>query len=349
MSTDIELVSKALTDFDAVAAGLEQLNKNYAGMLFEVDTPKGMEMAKAARAVLRKPRYEIERIRKDAKAPLLAIGKKLDAEAARITAEIMKLEDPIDRQIKNEETRKDNERIAKVEAEQKRVDGIKARIEEIRGYPIKAAGRPSATALEILNTVSALVIDDSYAEFKAEAQNALDASIAAMKGIHAERVNHEAEQARIVAERAELERLRTEQAERERAEREKLAEEERRAKAARDAEAAQQAATLQAQREELERQAKQMREAQEAEAARLSAARAELERQQAEANRKAQEAERQRLATEAAERKRKEENELAAKKAKYPGEQAIVDVLAKHFEVTEAVVRGWMQVLRKAA
>lgn len=349
MNTDIEVVTKALTDFDLVAAGLEQLNKNYKGMLFDVETPNGMAVAKAARAALRNPRYEIERIRKEAKAPLLAIGKKLDSEAARITAEILKLEEPIDQQIKNEEQRKERERLAKVEAEQKRIAAILARIEAIRLLPSRAIGKTSAEVKRLLDEAAAIIIDNDFAEYAPQANTALQTTILALQGAHAERLNHEAEQARIVAERAELERLREEQAKRDQAERARIAAEEAAAKAARDAETAAQAEALRVQRVELERHAQQLRATQEAEAARLAEVRATLEREQAEAKRKADEAEAKRLAEEAAERTRKEDALRAAKKAKYPGDAAILDALAKHFDVSEQVVRGWLTQLKAAA
>lgn len=338
MSTDIELVTKALSDFDAVAAGLAQLEKTHKGVLFEVETHSGMELAKAARAMLRKPRYEIENIRKAAKAPLLAIGKKLDAEAARITAAILALEEPIDQQIKHEETRKEREKQAKIEAEQKRVADILARIEAIRLLPSRSLGKSSVEIKDLLDQAAAIVINESFGEYSNQASTALHTTVLALQGAHAERLNYENEQARILAERAELERLRAEQAERD-----------RQAQAARDAEAVRQTEALKAEREALERQAAAMRQAQETEAARLAAARAELEREQAEAKRKAEEAERARLAAEAAEAARKEEVLRAAKKAKYPGDQAILDALAKHFDVSEQVVRGWLTQLKAAA
>ncbi len=107
MNTDLQIIERALVEFSAVEAGLAVLRNDYANVVYDVATTAGMNDAKAARVALREPRYEIERIRKSAKAPLLALGKKLDSDAARITAEIEKLEGPIDAQIKAEEGRKE--------------------------------------------------------------------------------------------------------------------------------------------------------------------------------------------------------------------------------------------------
>ncbi|KKK48711.1 hypothetical protein LCGC14_3142370, partial [marine sediment metagenome] len=70
--------------------------------------------------------------------------------------------------------------------------------------------------------------------------------------------------------------------------------------------------------------------------------RADLEREQREeADRKA--------AEEKAEQDRKDAAQAAAKKAKYPGERAIVDALTEHFGVPAEVVMAWLVEIRKAA
>lgn len=240
MTTDIETVTTALADFDKIAAGLAALTKNYGGVLYDVQTTAGMEAAKAARATIRKPRYEIESIRKGAKAPLLAIGKRLDSEAARITVELMKLEEPIDTQIKTEEGRKEREKAERAAAELARVQGIHSRIDALRSLPVKAANRTPEQIATLIAEAEAIVIDDSYAEFIESARQAHASSVAALRGLHGMAVQQEAEQARIVAERAELVRLRAEQEAATRAESERLAAE--RAAFEREQEAAREAA-----------------------------------------------------------------------------------------------------------
>ena len=173
MTTDIETVTTALADFDRVAAGLAALTKNYAGVLYDVQTTSGMEAAKLARATVRKPRYEIETIRKGAKAPLLAIGKRLDSEAARITVELMKLEDPIDAQIKAEEGRKEREKAERAAAETARVQGIHARIDALRSLPVKAANR---TPEQIATLIAEAVAHDAV-------EAGLDERLGARRGL----------------------------------------------------------------------------------------------------------------------------------------------------------------------
>ena len=120
-SDELNQVQGVLTEFSRVEAGLAALREKHANTVYEVSTTVGLDAAKAARAELREPRYAVENVRKTAKAPLLALGKRIDAEAARITAEIMAIEQPIDDQIKAEEARRVAEREAKKAAEVERL------------------------------------------------------------------------------------------------------------------------------------------------------------------------------------------------------------------------------------
>jgi len=214
MNTDLQIIERALVEFSAVEAGLAVLRNDYGNVVYDVATTAGMNDAKAARLALREPRYEIERIRKSAKAPLLALGKKLDADAARITAEIEKIEGPIDQQIKAEEARKEAEKQAKIEAEQKRIADIHERIEELRGCQMLTVASGSALIAGHISDLESLVVDDQFEEFRQNAEDAKAAGLARLTALHAAAVAHEQEQERIKAARIELDRLRAAQARR---------------------------------------------------------------------------------------------------------------------------------------
>jgi hypothetical protein len=288
MSTELTEVTKAVAEFDRVGAGLAELSKQYKGVVYEVTTPKGMDDAKAARLAVREPRYEIERIRKAAKAPILALGKKLDTEAARITSELLKLEEPIDQQIKAEEERKEREKQAKIEAEQKRVTDLQERVAELRGCQALTPSAGSAFIAQHIADLEKLPVDESLQEFEQQGADAKAAGLARLRELHAAALTHEAETARIKAEREELARLRKAEEERQAAERARLAEVERVSRVAREAEAAKQAAELKKEREAQAAETARLRAEQEAEAKRLADAQAELARMQEEI-RKAQE------------------------------------------------------------
>lgn len=350
--TDIELISHALTEFNAVEAGLAALRTQYAGVVYPVDTTAGMDDAKAARLALREPRYAIERIRKEAKAPLLAIGKKLDADAKRITAEIEKIEGPIDQQIKAEEARKEAEKQAKIAAEIKRVQDIQERIAELRGnQTLTPASGPGLIAKHI-SDLTAIAVDGSFEEFREQAESAKLAGLDRLRNLHIAAVAYETEQARLAAEREELARLRVEQAERDRLDRERLQAEARAAKEA-QVKAEQEAAeilrkereAIAAERRQQEAHAQAAREAQariEREAAdklrqdreRLDAERAAMEREQ-EALRRAEESRKAAIA--------------AAKTTHRPTDAEIIEAVAAHFGVSKGVAAGWLASMKAAA
>jgi hypothetical protein len=249
-NTELTAVSNAVAEFDRVAAGLADLKQRFHGVIYDVATTKGMTEAKEARAAIRAPRFEVERIRKEAKAPILALGKKLDSEAARITKELLTLEEPVDEVIKAEEARKETERQAKIAAEIKRVADLQERVAELRGNQFLIPANGSALIAEHIADLEAAQVDETFQEFRQQAEDAKAAGLARLRELHAAAVAHEAEAERIRQEREELARLRAEQARR-------------------DAEAAEQRAEAERQarieRERLEAEARVRREAEEAE------------------------------------------------------------------------------------
>jgi hypothetical protein len=331
MSTELESVSKALTDINAVSTGIADLTSQYGGVVYEVTTTVGMDEAKAARLAVRTPRYEVERIRKAAKAPLLALGKKLDAEAARIETELLKIEGPIDQQIKVEEARKETERQAKIDAELKRVADLQERVSRASRQSDAVAssdGRNLSLSTSPISKRSWLTPPSRNSK-----QQAMDAKevggLRASEALHAGAVAHEAEQARIKEEREELARLREAQAQRD-----------AEAKAARDAEAAKQAAQLKKEREEHEAVAKALRQRiadeneaaqklRDAEEAKLAAARAEVAHQQEEL-RKAQEPPKPAVTRRGV-------------AVKPPSAAELIDVLAKHYKAHPDTIIDWLQ------
>ncbi len=245
------------------------LAKKFDNVVYDVTTVKGMTVAKTARAELRKARSSLEDARKEEKADVLARGRYIDKRAKEILAEISKYEDPLDEQIKAEENRKENERLAKIEAERIRVETIQARITEIRNYTIVSSSRTSDEISALINGVVGISIDETYEEFQDVAQAAKEGTVSALEKLGIEAVAREEEQARIVAERAELARLRLLQEEHEReaaikakaereAEEKRIAEERAKIEAERKAEEARmkkERDILEAQRKEEERRA----------------------------------------------------------------------------------------------
>lgn len=350
----LQIITTKLASFDALEQRIPGLKHTYGGVVFDVTTAKGMAAAKAARAAVREPRFECETFRKELKAPILELGRQVDSRAKEITTALEAIEDPIHEQITNEEARKEREREAKIKAEQERTEGIQRRIDAIRAWPINAAGKPSVLVAQMLLDANSYTIGEEFAEFVPMATQAITASRAALVGIHAERLAHEAEQAKLEADRKELEALRAQAAEREAADKARRDAEEKEAKDRRDAEAALQAAQLKAEKAEqdrllaerqaeLDRQAlaqleqqRLTREANEAEQRRLAQERAELARQQ----------EAQRLKDEQAEAVRAEQARIAS--VTRPTDDELVAVLAAHYRVPTAKVVEWLPIAVQA-
>jgi hypothetical protein len=326
----------AIQEYSATEAGLQELRTRMQGVVYEVSTTKGMDAAKKDRRELVTLRTTLEATRKEIKAPALERCKQIDTEARRITEEILKLEQPIDAAIKAEEARKEAEKAEKDRIEKERVDSIKARIQTIKEYPLKALNVTAARLAEVLPGVEGLIIDDeNYQEFKAEAEFAKVEAVAKLKQILADKqaaeeeaarikAEQEAEaarlkaereeadrkaaeeQARLDAERAELERLRKEEAAR-------REEEDRKIREAREAEEAK----LKAEREAEEKRLREIREKEEAELkakreaeeARIAAEQAEIDRQKRELEEARLKAETEELLRQEAEAKRKTEEQ----------------------------------------
>jgi len=311
---NVDKVQTALSEFDKIQAGLAALELAHPkNLACDVTTTKGMKEAIAGRAAWRDPRIATEKARQAAKAPVLALGKDIDARARQITALLIEGESNYDDQIKAEEARKEAEKAAKAQAEAARVQAHQDRINnDIRFAAKVGALFGSDEIAKTIADVDAMVIDASFEEFQGQAQLAKDETLDKLREMHAAAVAHEAEQARIkaeqeaeaariAAERAELDKLRAEAAERERV-----------AAAEREAAERAQAEELARQREAQEAELRAAREAQERELAAQRAAQAEADAIAA--------AERKRLDDEAAARlqeiaRQQEEQRAAARRA----------------------------------
>lgn len=240
-----------ITQYSKTEAALADLRKRYTNVIFDVSTAQGDKEARLARAEIKGYRVSLEKLRVQLKAPLLERGKLLDEEAKRITAELEKLEHPIDAQIKAEEKRKDAEKAAQAAAEKARLDALRVKIDEIRNLSIAMIGQPISVLAEQLNMIESLEITcDEYQELAGIALAAKKQAIENLKTMQQAMQEHEAEQARLQVEREELARLRREQEAQAEEARKARAEEEARLRAERE----QQEAEWQTKHEALQQQ-----------------------------------------------------------------------------------------------
>jgi chemotaxis protein histidine kinase CheA len=277
MNNDLVLVEQSLAEFDAVEAGLQALEASYKGVVYDVVTTKGMAEAKEARAAIRDPRIKVEKVRKEGKAPVLALGKLIDEKAKQITARLEALEDPIDAQIKTEEARKEAERAEKARIEAERVAKHQAFIDSIKGIPLVMVGK-SASGIDTAIKLLAAKDCSGCEEFTVFAERAKEAALLILDGMLVDAKEQEAKQAaEAEAKKAEEERLA--------AERKALAE----AQAALKKQQEEQAAIEAAARKERESKEAELRKVQEAAQAAIRKQQEEQEAKDAEL-RKAQEA-----------------------------------------------------------
>ena len=210
-----------IAEYNETDGAIAILREKY-GRRFDVTTTKGMTEAREARAVVKGYRVALEKVRQEIKAPALERTRLIDAEAKRITAELLAIEEPIDAAIKAEETRKAEERAAKERAEAARVAAIAARMSAIRNRVAQVANQPSEIIRAAIDQAQALELTEAeFGEFLPNALEALAETRQALQTALENRIAHEAEEARLKTEReAEAARLKTEReaVERQRAE-----------------------------------------------------------------------------------------------------------------------------------
>lgn len=325
----------AIAEYSATEAALAELKEQYGATVWVVDTPDRMEGAKKARAEIRKWRTDLEKERKRIKAPALERCNAIDTEARRIKGELLQLEEPVDKAIKDVEQAEERAREEKARKEEERKVKCLAEIDRIRNVPVEKVSAPLEDIKAAAEELKALNLD-WMEEFTGEAMDARDIAVTKLRAIFSEARARQEEEERLAAERAELERLRAAEEARqkeiqakrdveEKERREKLEAEE---KAARDRIAAQEREAAR-KRDAEEKAAREAREAADAEARAIRAKadkeareareaeekRLRAEREKAEAEQRAKE-EWERAEREAAEAKEKEEREAMETEAR---------------------------------
>jgi hypothetical protein len=302
------LASSPIAEYSPTAAKLAEIREQLAGKTFDCTTPAGDREARQTRRVLVELRTGIEAKRQELKAPILEQGRLLDAEARRITGQIVEMESPIDAVIRAEEARKEAIRVEAERKEAARVAANKAEIDAIRDAPLAYLRQPAADIQAEIQRLQGIDLDLIDEDFRDQAQHTRQITLGQLIGMQERAAEAERQAAALAEERAENERIRAQAAERERQQEEahqrELAERaeaeriEREKRDAADAEFRRQAAAEQqrtqnelaaaraAEQKRLDDEAEAQRQAQ-AEADRQEAERLEGERQRQEQTRQA--------------------------------------------------------------
>ena len=227
---------EGLAVYNPFRAQLIEFKEFNSKLVFDYKDPKGNKEARSHVYKLRQSKAAVEKARKDEKAASLEYGRKVDAEAKEIMAEIESMIEVHQKRLDEIEQR-----------EQARIDGIKSRINAFVVATEGLESLDSGAIHERLTLVKGIALDDSFDEFLAEAGQAKDIATHKLEAAHALAVKREADA-------AELESLRKEAAAREQKQRDERLQREAAERARAEAEA-------QAEREALERKAREEKEA----------------------------------------------------------------------------------------
>lgn len=211
------LITTAVAEYTELCAGLNEMQK-LRGVAYDLTTVKGNDQARkdrkklvTSRTWLDARRIELNRSDRASIAERIALR---DTEAARLEGLIRELERPISEQLAADEHRREQERIAKLRAEEERMSALRTRINDIGNVAVRAVGLPSVEIESKIALVTRIEIDASFEELEAAAGNTKFETLLRLRELHT---------AALASEAAALEALRTkerlEQLEREDAER----------------------------------------------------------------------------------------------------------------------------------
>lgn len=200
---DIELPVR----YDVTDAAIFQIRQKYSDLTI-IDNAS-YEAVRLAIADVRGRRTAVEKRRKELKARALDYGRRVDAEAKRITG----LLEPIEESLKATKQAEDDKReSAKHEEERKdreRIAGIKAMIETIKAK-MPTVPKSSDELVEILFDLDTTIIGIEFQEFSGEAETARLDAVEKINQAIAVRIRWEEEEKTRQEELARLEAIREE-------------------------------------------------------------------------------------------------------------------------------------------
>ena len=152
------------TDVDVTGEALAILKEKYS-QVPNCSTKDGYALAKEGESLLRSLRVKIEAKRKELKSDALSYGKKVDAEALRITELVSTLEEPLKKARKAEDEAKAEEKRLAAIKEQERVAAIEKDINTIRNVVLDCHGKTSLELSGIIASLDATPIEmERFAE-----------------------------------------------------------------------------------------------------------------------------------------------------------------------------------------
>ncbi|EMO0332514.1 hypothetical protein [Pseudomonas aeruginosa] len=230
-NVDLENGTVEVAEYNATNAALAKLREKYA-TLPDANTADGYEFIKAGIKELTTLRTSLEAARKREKAPYIEAGQIIDAEAKRITAALVTLEDPMKAAKKEVDDRVERER-------QERIARLLSKVDAIKGMPAQVRGKTSDEIAAMIDRCGEIDTAHDFYDLTKEAQAAQQAALDELTQMLTDR-------------------LAFEQAERQRQELEAQQAEMRRRMEEQQAEMRRQQEEMQRQREELVRQQQEL-------------------------------------------------------------------------------------------
>lgn len=198
-NVDLENGTVEVTEYSTTNAALAMLREKYA-VVPDANTEEGYALVKTGIKELTTLRTSLEAARKREKEPYLQAGKIIDAEAKRITEELVKLEDPMKAAKKEVDDRIERERAERIARLQVKVDAIKA-------MPAQVRGKSSTDIADMLDRVGEIDAMHDYYDLTKEAVSARQTALDELAQMLTDRLALEAAEAenkRIEAQNAEL-------------------------------------------------------------------------------------------------------------------------------------------------
>lgn len=184
-----------LAQFSEFETQLAEFKSRYEGRVYDLDDPKQDKQARSDRRAIGVVIANLDRRHKIVKEPLLDATRVVDGARKRIKDELLEVQEGIKEQIEAHEQR-----------ERDRIKALEDRLAGIR--MLVMASEPTAALWgERLRYARAIVIDDTWQEFEAEAAKAKDVAVAALEKLRAEALVRETEAAELAQLRAEREAM----------------------------------------------------------------------------------------------------------------------------------------------
>jgi len=209
---EVEKDRFAIIEYGVTDAALAKLKAKYADM--PMVSPGDYKAVIAGIHETRGLRTSVEKHRKMLKADSLAWGRKVDAEAKRITAALTEIEVPMKELKLAKDARVAEEAAEKARVAQQRIDDLEALIDERFGQHLLTdlAEQPITQIHDAIAKASAYEIDNTYQDFTREAGDAQDTIVHEMKAVLWRRMKRDEEDkaraeedARLAKEREKLE------------------------------------------------------------------------------------------------------------------------------------------------